>query len=71
MGKVKDITDYEHGKIDALYPKNLSEREIVKNVNRLKTLVYNYLKGRNGNVFKKTRGRKKIINKRALRAILS
>ena len=63
MGKAKDITDYEHGKIDALYSKNLIEREIAKNVNRLKTLVHNYLKGRNGNVFKKTRGHKKIINR--------
>ena len=42
-----------------------SEREIENNINKLNTLVHNYLKGRNGNVFKKTRGCKKIINKRA------
>ena len=62
MCKAKDITDYESGKIDALYSKNLSERDITKNVSRSKTLGHNYLKGRNGSVFKKTRGRKKIIN---------
>ena len=67
MGKPKDIS--ECGKFDALCSKNLSEREIAKYINRLKTLVLNYLKGRNGNVFKKKRGCKKIIDKWAQRAI--
>ena len=62
----KRHTDYEHGKVDALCSKNLSEREIPKSINRSKTLVHNYLKRRNGNVFKKTRGYKKIINKTGL-----
>ena len=61
--KAKDITDYEHGKFDALYSKNLNEREIAKNIYRLKMFVHNYLEGRNGNLFKKRRGCKKIINK--------
>ena len=65
MSKPKDITDHKCGKIDALYSKNLSEREIAKNINRAKTLFHNYFKERNGGVFKKTRGHKKIINKRA------
>ena len=57
MDEAKDVADYERGKVDALCSKNISERETTKDIYRSKTLVHNYLKGRNGNLFKKTRGR--------------
>jgi predicted transcriptional regulator len=69
MGRAKHISDYERGKIDALRNEGLDERTIAENIKRSKTLVHNYLSSKGKQRVKETRGRKKVIDQRARRAI--
>ena len=70
MGRGKTLSEYEKGKIDAYSEEGRSCRAVAKLLKRSKSVVNNYMRLQKNYGIKKSPGRKKKLNKRAVRSIL-
>jgi len=71
MGKGKDLSAYEKGKIDALHEQGLNNTDIAKIVLRSRSSISRYLNQRSSITGKKASGRKESFTSRTRRSIFN